>query len=81
MKRSNNQEGDEMRYFFDEISKLRINDIRGRDFRHDDEAIAHARRLAADLRSLEPLTAGNKLSICVLSEHGNTIHEEMVFSK
>lgn len=68
-----------MRYYFDEISKFRISDILGCDFARDDEAITHARRLAADLRSLESSTERSNITICVLSEHGNAIHEEAVF--
>lgn len=68
-----------MRYFFDEIGNHRISDIRGRDFQRDEEAIAHARRLADDVRSLEAMSGRGELSICVLSEHGNAIHKEPVF--
>lgn len=68
-----------MRYYFDEISKLRISDLRGREFARDEEAIAHARRLAADIRSLETMAGRGKLLICVHSEHGNAIHNERVF--
>lgn len=68
-----------MRYFFDEISKIRISDIRGREFNHDEAAIAHARRLAADIRSLETAAERRNLSIHVHSEYGNAIHEERVF--
>lgn len=68
-----------MRYFFDEVGNRRISDIRGRDFQREDEAVAHAQRLAADVRALETVSERGNMIICVLGEHGNAIHRELVF--
>lgn len=68
-----------MRFYFD-ISDCRpIRDEVGRDFNLASEAVLHAQYLAADLRCLEN-DARPQLSIQVVSEAHDRIHEEIVFA-
>jgi hypothetical protein len=68
-----------MRFYFDTSDRLAIRDEVGRDFKQPDEAIAHAKHLAADLRCLER-DIRPSLSIQVMSEGRKQIHEEPVFA-
>jgi hypothetical protein len=67
-----------MRFYFDIRDKLAIRDEVGRDFKLVSEAVVYAKYLAADLRCLEP-DIRPQLSIQVVSEGCEQIHEESVF--
>jgi len=68
-----------MRFYFDLRDKVAIRDEVGRDLKSVSEAIVYARYLAADLRCLEP-DARPRLSIQVIGEGNQRIHEEVVFA-
>ena len=68
-----------MRFYFDIRDRLAIRDEVGRDFRMVSEAIVYAKYLAADLRCLAP-NIRTQLSIQVISEGQEQIHEESVFA-
>jgi hypothetical protein len=68
-----------MRFYFDIRDRLAIRDEIGRDFKMASEAVVYARYLAADLRCLEP-DIRPQLSIQVISEDREPIHEEAVFA-
>ena len=68
-----------MRFYFDISDRLPIRDEVGRDFKLVSEAVLYARYLAADLRCLEP-DIRPQLSIQVISEGLQQIHEEAVFT-
>ena len=68
-----------MRFYFDINDRLPIRDQVGRDFRLISEAVVYAKYLAADLRCLEP-DVRPQLSIRVVDEDLEPIHEEAVFS-
>jgi hypothetical protein len=68
-----------MRFYFDIRDKLAIRDEVGRDLDSVSEAVVYAKYLAADLRCLEPV-ARPRLSIEVISEANQRIHEEAVFA-
>ena len=68
-----------MRFYFDIRDKLAIRDEVGRDLNSVSEAIVYAKYLAADLRCLEP-DARPRLSIQVIGEGNQPIHEEVVFA-
>jgi hypothetical protein len=69
----------QMRFYFDIRDKLAIRDEVGRDLESVSEAVVYAKYLAADLRCLEPV-ARPRLSIEVMSESNQRIHEEAVFA-
>jgi hypothetical protein len=68
-----------MRFYFDIRDRLAIRDEIGRDFKFVSEAVVYAKYLAADLRCLEP-DIRPQLSIQVISEGHEQIHEEAVFA-
>jgi hypothetical protein len=68
-----------MRFYFDIRDRLAIRDEVGRDFKLVSDAVVYARYLAADLRCLEP-NIRPQLSIQVISEDREPIHEEAVFA-
>jgi hypothetical protein len=68
-----------MRFYFDISDRLPIRDQVGRDFKLVSEAVVYAKYLAADLRCLEP-DVRPQLSIRVVDEDLEPIHEEAVFS-
>jgi hypothetical protein len=68
-----------MRFYFDIRDRLAIRDEVGRDFKLVSDAVVYARYLAADLRCLEP-NIRPQLSIQVISEGREPIHEEAVFT-
>jgi len=68
-----------MRFYFDISDRRPIRDEVGRDFNLSSDAVLHARYLAADLRCLEHDTRPH-LSIQVVSEDREQIHEEIVFA-
>jgi len=68
-----------MRFYFDISDKLPIRDQVGRDFGLASEAVVFAKYLAADLRCLEP-EIRPQLSIRVIGESREPIHEEAVFA-
>jgi hypothetical protein len=68
-----------MRFYFDIRDKLAIHDGIGRDLKTVSEAIVYAKYLAADFRCLEP-EARPRLSIEVIGEGNQRIHEEAVFA-
>ena len=68
-----------MRFYFDISDRLPIRDQVGRDFKLASEAVVYAKYLAADLRCLEP-DVRPQLSIRVVDEDLEPIHEEAVFS-
>ena len=68
-----------MRFYFDIRDRLAIRDEIGRDFKMASEAVVYAKYLAADLRCLEP-DIRPQLSIQVISEGREPIHEEAVFA-
>jgi uncharacterized protein DUF6894 len=68
-----------MRFYFDISDRLPIRDQVGRDFKLVSEAVVYAKYLAADLRCLEP-DIRPQLSIRVVDEDLEPIHEEAVFS-
>ena len=68
-----------MRFYFDISDGLPIRDQVGRDFGLASEAVVHAKYLAADLRCLEP-DVRPQLSIRVIGEGREPIHEEAVFT-
>ena len=68
-----------MRFYFDIRDRLAIRDEVGRDFKLASEAILYAKYLAADLRCLEP-DLRPRLSIQVIGEDCEQIHEEAVFA-
>jgi hypothetical protein len=68
-----------MRFYFDIRDRLAIRDEVGREFKLVSEAVVYAKYLAADLRCLEPYTRP-QLSIQVISEGREQIHEEAVFA-
>jgi hypothetical protein len=67
-----------MRFYFDISDCRSIRDELGRDFSLPSEAVLHAKYLAADLRCLEH-EVRPQLSIQVMSEDRERIHEEGVF--
>jgi hypothetical protein len=69
----------QMRFYFDIRDKLAIRDEVGRDLETVSEAIVYAKYLAADFRCLEP-DARPQLSIQVIGEGNQRIHEEAVFA-
>jgi hypothetical protein len=69
----------QMRFYFDIRDKLAIHDGNGRDLKTVSEAIVYAKYLAADFRCLEP-EARPRLSIEVIGEGNQRIHEEAVFA-
>jgi hypothetical protein len=68
-----------MRFYFDISDRLAIRDEVGRDFKLASEAVVYAKYLAADLRCLEP-EVRPQLSIQVIAERREQIHEEAVFA-
>jgi hypothetical protein len=68
-----------MRFYFDISDKLAIRDEVGRDFKLASEAVVYAKYLAADLRCLET-EIRPQLSIQVVAERRQKIHEEAVFA-
>ena len=68
-----------MRFYFDISDRLPIRDQVGRDFRLISEAVVYAKYLAADLRCLDP-DIRPQLSIRVIDEGHEPIHEEAVFT-
>jgi hypothetical protein len=68
-----------MRFYFDIRDKFAIRDEVGRDLESVSKAVVYAKYLAADLRCLEPV-AMPRLSIEVMSEGNQRIHEEAVFA-
>ena len=68
-----------MRFYFNTSDRLPIRDEVGRDFKLVSEAVVYAKYLAADLRCLEP-DIRPRLSIQVVDEGLEQIHEEAVFS-
>jgi len=68
-----------MRFYFNTSDRLPIRDEVGRDFKLVSEAVLCAKYLAADLRCLEP-DIRPRLSIKVVGERFEQIHEEVVFS-
>jgi hypothetical protein len=68
-----------MRFYFDISDRLPIRDQVGRDFRLVSDAVVYAKYLAADLRCLEP-DIRPRLSIRVIGEGPEPIHEEAVFT-
>jgi len=68
-----------MRFYFDTSDRLPIRDEVGRSFALASEAVMYAKYLAADLRCLEPVVRP-QLSIRVVGEDREQIHEEAVFS-
>ena len=68
-----------MRFYFDIRDKLAIRDEVGRDLKTVSDAILYAKYLAADFRCLEPY-ARPRLSIAVIGEGNQRIHEEAVFT-
>jgi Domain of unknown function (DUF6894) len=68
-----------MRFYFDVSDRLPIHDQVGRDFRLVSDAVVYAKYLAADLRCLEP-DIRPQLSIQVIGEDREPIHEETVFT-
>lgn len=68
-----------MRFYFDVSDRLPIRDQVGRDFRLVSDAVVYAKYLAADLRCLEP-DIRPQLSILVIGEGREPIHEEAVFT-
>ena len=68
-----------MRFYFNTSDRLPIRDEVGRDFKLVSEAVVYAKYLAADLRCLEP-DIRPRLSILVVGEGLEQIHEEAVFS-
>jgi len=68
-----------MRFYFDISDKLPIHDQVGRDFKLASDAVVYAKYLAADLRCLEP-EIRPQLSIRVIGEGSQPIHEEAVFT-
>jgi hypothetical protein len=69
----------QMRFYFDIRDKFAIRDEVGRDLESVSKAVVYAKYLAADLRCLEPV-ARPRLSIEVISEGNQRIHEEAVFA-
>ena len=67
-----------MRFYFDISDRFAIRDEVGRDFKLTSEAVLHATYLAADLRCLER-DIRPQLSVQVISEGREQIHEEAVF--
>jgi hypothetical protein len=68
-----------MRFYFEIRDRLAIRDEIGRDFKLVSDAVVYAKYLAADLRCLEP-NIRPQLSIQVISEDREPIHEEAVFT-
>ena len=68
-----------MRFYFDTRDKLAIRDEVGRDLGSVSEAVVYAKYLAADLRCLEP-DIRPRLSIQVIGERREQVHEEAVFA-
>ena len=68
-----------MRFYFDIRDKLAILDEVGRDLRSISEAVVYAKYLAADLRCLES-DIRPRLSIQVIGEGRQQVHEETVFA-
>ena len=68
-----------MRFYFNIRDRLAIRDEVGRDLETVSEAVVYAKYLAADFRCLEP-DARPRLSIQVISEGNQPIHEEVVFA-
>jgi len=68
-----------MRFYFDINDRLPIRDRLGRDFKLVSDAVVYAKYLAADLRCLEP-DIRPRLSIRVIGEGHEPIHEEAVFT-
>jgi hypothetical protein len=68
-----------MRFYFDIRDKLAIRDEVGRDLKAVSDAIVYAKYLAADFRCLVPDTRP-RLSIQVMDEGNQRIHEEAVFT-
>jgi hypothetical protein len=68
-----------MRFYFEIRDRLAIRDEIGRDFKLVSDAVVYAKYLAADLRCLEPNIRA-QLSIQVISEDREPIHEEAVFT-
>jgi hypothetical protein len=68
-----------MRFYFNLQDKLNIQDEVGREFVRASDAVVYAKYLAADLRCLET-DVRPQLSIQVISEDTQRIHEEHVFA-
>jgi hypothetical protein len=68
-----------MRFYFEIRDKLAIRDEIGGDLETISEAIVHAKYLAADFRCLQPDTRP-RMSIQVIGEDNQRIHEEAVFA-
>ena len=68
-----------MHFYFNVSDRLPIRDEVGKDFESVSEAVVHAKYLAADLRCVEP-DVRPRLSIHVVGEGLEQIHEEAVFS-
>jgi hypothetical protein len=69
----------ETHFYFNISDRLPIRDEVGRDFKLVSEAVVYAKYLAADLRCLEA-DIRPQLSIQVIGEGSEQIHEEAVFS-
>jgi len=69
----------QMRFYFDIRDKLAIRDEVGPDLESVSEAVVYAKYLAADFRCLEP-DARPRLSIQVIGEGNQRIHDETVFA-
>jgi len=68
-----------MRFYFDTSDCRPIRDDVGRDFNLPAQAVIHAKYLAADLRCQEH-DPRRQLTIQVVSEGRERIHEEIVFA-
>ena len=68
-----------MRFFFNILDKLKIQDEVGREFSLASEAVAFAKHLAADIRCLETAVRPT-LSIEVVAETTERTHREPVFA-
>src|ERR1700687_943549 len=68
-----------MRFYFDMSDRLPIRDEVGRDFKLVSEAVVYSKYLAGDLRCVEH-DIRPQLSIQVIGEGYEQIHEEAVFS-
>ncbi len=69
-----------MRFFFNTLDRLAIEDEVGHEFPRVSDAVIYAKYLAADLRCLET-DSRPQLSIQVVDESAHKIHEERVFDR
>lgn len=68
-----------MRFYFNVQDKLKIQDEVGYEFPVASEAVIFAKRLAADIRCLEPAVRP-ALAIEVVGENAERVHRERVFA-